>query len=539
MKIHKFISLAVLGILLLNLSVLAGAQDPLEEIKLKIEIAACWILSILVVIVGLVAALFIVLSGIKWMTSEDLAERNEAKNRIMWAIIGFLVVILACPFAEFLAFEPLKSGFCVRCQDITEVPLGPTPPGEASGGDPGGPKVRLIAEPPRAEPGDTIKFTCKAEDPDGLDSPAAGFLVEESAGLFGPIGFVTSGNPKSATLEHSETINTAGQWSVICSVFDLGGDEGWARISVTISDSTSPVAVIDSIARKSLAELKGDPDVERSLKMEIYVRGHMEGGTGASNCVWTVGAATLNACEGWIKADPIGPKTATFEVQGGGGGKTTSVYINVIETTEDAECELPEDCEATDTDGGNKPEKKGICYEMKCTELGACVEDTDYPDNCHYSINLDEYYPTNNDCEEEEDINCYEHCGDRGGICKNDECQCFGDNCIMKPKSQFSGYITLEGGGLCRLRDAKIYVSGGKGFVEDEVGTTEFYRKVGTTPCNLPGGSLWVLESGHHNSKPQQCTCTGVYAGKCTITITYYKDVASKEYFSVCLEDTT
>lgn len=67
----------------------------LEKIRDKVIEFACVIYRIIQAVVGVLAMLMMILAGLKWMTSDDPDSRNEAKNRILYVIVGVLVVLLA------------------------------------------------------------------------------------------------------------------------------------------------------------------------------------------------------------------------------------------------------------------------------------------------------------------------------------------------------------------------------------------------------------------------------------------------------------
>ncbi len=88
-----------LVLMLVFLSVPLVAADDLSDALTEIQNAvvnfSCIIYRIIQAIVGVLAMLMIILDGIKWMTSEDPDSINEAKNRILYTIVGVLVVLLA------------------------------------------------------------------------------------------------------------------------------------------------------------------------------------------------------------------------------------------------------------------------------------------------------------------------------------------------------------------------------------------------------------------------------------------------------------
>jgi hypothetical protein len=552
MKTRKLVSLVVLGILLLNLSLVAVADENLDKIKFEIERAACYILNIVTVIVGVVAALFIFLSGVKWVTAEDPVGRKEARDRIMWSLIGFCVVILACPFAEFLAKDsPLETGFCMRCgvKYGTWVPTGPAPPWQAPTdgvyeGQDDAPIVTLRVDKTTIKPGESITFTCEAHDDPARTIPSG--RID-----YGPEDkILVSGSPTNEFSDISTyTYSASGMYAATCAISNDIPKMGTATQVILVSDSTNPAAVIDSVGGKTFAEILEDDKVERDLQGKLGVRGHIGGGGSGLECVWEIAGTQGTGCDINIPSTGmvnLGPNTLIFRAMDGMAPKAeTSVGIEVVEYSGDIDCERDENCEAEDTDGGNKPEKNGVCNRMECTDRGECKKLQDYPDECEGNhIDLTEYFPDPrggiyaNTCEYEY-INCYDECGVRGGECANGKCECFEDNCIMKPRSVFTGVVELDDDN-CRLKGTTGV--GAKGYITISAGTDYFYYKTAGTPCTFT--SLDVVLGGCYPggcyntvSGTYDCSGAGAYTGKCKITLSYYQDSENNEYFSVCLED--
>ncbi len=105
--INKKIALILLVSLLLLtlLPSIANAQlsAALATIQTKVTEFACTIYRIIQAVVGVLAILMIILAGLKWMTSDDPDSRNEAKSRILYVIVGVVVVLLALDAVNLIA----------------------------------------------------------------------------------------------------------------------------------------------------------------------------------------------------------------------------------------------------------------------------------------------------------------------------------------------------------------------------------------------------------------------------------------------------
>lgn len=88
----KFLSLSIGGTTIpmpTQIQPIADLSNPLERI---IQVALTWLL-----IFGVIFALFsIIFSGAQWIMSEgDKQKVQNARNRLMYSIIGLIVVLLA------------------------------------------------------------------------------------------------------------------------------------------------------------------------------------------------------------------------------------------------------------------------------------------------------------------------------------------------------------------------------------------------------------------------------------------------------------
>lgn len=69
-----------------------GASDPLTGTNGTLK----KVTNILAVIAGIMAVIFMILGGIKYITSAgDPAEISKAKNSIIYALVGIIVIVLA------------------------------------------------------------------------------------------------------------------------------------------------------------------------------------------------------------------------------------------------------------------------------------------------------------------------------------------------------------------------------------------------------------------------------------------------------------
>jgi len=86
-----------------------SAPEPTEptdglinNIKTSVYIVVVNLYCIVLYIATAVAALFVVITGIKYMSSDDGGSRAESRNRMAYAVIGLAVIALACPLVNML-----------------------------------------------------------------------------------------------------------------------------------------------------------------------------------------------------------------------------------------------------------------------------------------------------------------------------------------------------------------------------------------------------------------------------------------------------
>jgi hypothetical protein len=74
----------------------------LTQIKNAVYIVLITLYCLVLFIASGIAALFIILTGLKYMTSEDAAGRVEARKRLVYSLAGLMLVALACPLVNML-----------------------------------------------------------------------------------------------------------------------------------------------------------------------------------------------------------------------------------------------------------------------------------------------------------------------------------------------------------------------------------------------------------------------------------------------------
>jgi len=93
-------ALILVGLILLNAGVAFAQKTAVQK---ALGCLACRIMQIVIFIIGAVATLVIIFAGLKWIGSgEDPEARNQAKQLIIHAIVGVVIVILAAFIVSWL-----------------------------------------------------------------------------------------------------------------------------------------------------------------------------------------------------------------------------------------------------------------------------------------------------------------------------------------------------------------------------------------------------------------------------------------------------
>ncbi len=79
----------------------SSSGNVIGEIEKQVRTLGCQVYTILFYLATAIAALFILFSGIKYMSSESPDDRYEARDRIVYAIIGLVIVLVSCPMVDY------------------------------------------------------------------------------------------------------------------------------------------------------------------------------------------------------------------------------------------------------------------------------------------------------------------------------------------------------------------------------------------------------------------------------------------------------
>jgi len=86
----------------LDISTLSGCADTFGDTE-RFQALITSIINILSLVVGVIAVIFIIIGGLKYITSSgDSNNVTNAKNTILYAIVGLIIVALAQVIVRFV-----------------------------------------------------------------------------------------------------------------------------------------------------------------------------------------------------------------------------------------------------------------------------------------------------------------------------------------------------------------------------------------------------------------------------------------------------
>ena len=104
------------------------SNDPLNDILQRINDVVCIFFTAITYIASSIAALIIIYAGMKYMLSSDADTASNAKNMIIYAVVGLVLVVLACPIVDYLVIGTKIVPFEKTC-DCWLGGSGGSPPG--------------------------------------------------------------------------------------------------------------------------------------------------------------------------------------------------------------------------------------------------------------------------------------------------------------------------------------------------------------------------------------------------------------------------
>ena len=100
---------------------------PYDDIVKRINDVVCLILNLLFYITGAIFAMMLIIAGFKYLTSDDPSTVHNAKMMTVYALIGFILVVIACPLVDYLIAGSDIVPFTKSCNCLLGSGGGSTP----------------------------------------------------------------------------------------------------------------------------------------------------------------------------------------------------------------------------------------------------------------------------------------------------------------------------------------------------------------------------------------------------------------------------
>lgn len=82
---------------------LSGIQPFRGTAQGNLPTAVTNIINVLLILAGLVAAIYMIIGGVKYITSgSDPGQQDKAKNQILYAVLGLIVIGVAAAIVNFI-----------------------------------------------------------------------------------------------------------------------------------------------------------------------------------------------------------------------------------------------------------------------------------------------------------------------------------------------------------------------------------------------------------------------------------------------------
>jgi hypothetical protein len=112
--------LAAFGILAAAAYAQGDSSSPLSFIGWRLEDAVRLVLCALWSIIAIILATLVIISGLKYITSEDSGQKDKARKMVVQGFIAFIIVVIACPTVNYIVHGSDVKEF--KCDCIRVVP---------------------------------------------------------------------------------------------------------------------------------------------------------------------------------------------------------------------------------------------------------------------------------------------------------------------------------------------------------------------------------------------------------------------------------
>jgi len=103
------------------------ANDPIKDIIKRVNEVVCAFLNILFYISSAIFAMMLILAGFKHLSSDDPVQVANSKKMTVYALIGLILVVIACPLVDYLIAGSDILPFTKSCNCLVGSGGNPTP----------------------------------------------------------------------------------------------------------------------------------------------------------------------------------------------------------------------------------------------------------------------------------------------------------------------------------------------------------------------------------------------------------------------------
>ena len=133
----KHVTLLALFLIFFSAGVLAQGPDPDDPVTVimnRINEVVCSLFTLVLYVAGGIAALMIILAGVKYLAADNPVDTGKAKKMIVYAATGLVIVFIACPVVDYLVANTKIVPFQKSCSCFSGVPGGPATTTTTQGG---------------------------------------------------------------------------------------------------------------------------------------------------------------------------------------------------------------------------------------------------------------------------------------------------------------------------------------------------------------------------------------------------------------------
>jgi hypothetical protein len=103
-------------------------NDPFGDIMNRINGVTCIFFTVITYLGSSICAIVIIYAGLKYMSAQDGETAADARKMIIYALIGLVILLLACPIVDYLVIDTKIIPFGKKCNCVPGFSGGPDNP---------------------------------------------------------------------------------------------------------------------------------------------------------------------------------------------------------------------------------------------------------------------------------------------------------------------------------------------------------------------------------------------------------------------------